>query len=68
MTTDDAEKDESMTNQQGRDEGRTEKIELGTEPINDPPRRLDETLAANGIAPGRFRTLDAGQGWAIPEL
>lgn len=43
-------------------------FELGTEPINDPPRRLDETLAANGIAPGRFRTLDAGQGWAIPEL
>jgi L-ascorbate metabolism protein UlaG (beta-lactamase superfamily) len=43
-------------------------FELGTEPINDPPKRLGETLAAGGIDPDRFRTLDAGQSWMIPEL
>ncbi len=43
-------------------------FELGTEPIDDPPQRLQSTLVAQNIDPARFRTLDTGQGWMIPEL
>lgn len=43
-------------------------FELGTEPVDDPPKRLNAALVAQHIDPTRFRTLDVGASWMVPEL
>jgi L-ascorbate metabolism protein UlaG (beta-lactamase superfamily) len=43
-------------------------FELGSEPIDDAPKRLAIALAAGHIDADRFRTLDAGESWMVPEL
>lgn len=42
-------------------------FELTDEPIDLPPRLLARAIAAQGVAPGRFRTLEPGIGWAVPQ-
>ena len=41
-------------------------FQSGEEPIDGAPTRLRAALAARRIEPGRFRTLEPGQGWSIP--
>lgn len=43
-------------------------FELTSEPINAPPELLKAALAKHGVAPERFRTLEAGEAWDIPVL
>lgn len=43
-------------------------FELGPEPVDDAPRRLDAAMREAHLDPARFHTLEAGQGWDIPTL
>jgi L-ascorbate metabolism protein UlaG (beta-lactamase superfamily) len=43
-------------------------FELGTEAIDDPPKRLNAALLAQNFDPARFKTLDVGASWMVPEL
>jgi L-ascorbate metabolism protein UlaG (beta-lactamase superfamily) len=43
-------------------------FELGPEPIDGAPAKLQGELAAGHVDPARFRTLAAGEGWDIPAL
>lgn len=39
---------------------------LSAEAIDAPPRELARSLAEDGVTPGRFRALDAGEAWDVP--
>ncbi|MDB5687124.1 MAG: hypothetical protein JWR77_1713 [Rhizorhabdus sp.] len=43
-------------------------FKLSSEGIYDPPRLLHSSLAARGIAPGRFRAIEVGVNWEVPQL
>jgi L-ascorbate metabolism protein UlaG (beta-lactamase superfamily) len=43
-------------------------FKLSSEGLYDPPNLLHATLAARGIARGRFRAIEVGQNWEVPPL
>ena len=43
-------------------------FQLTGEAIDAPPRELGRARAAAGLAPDRFRTTEAGEGWDVPAL
>ena len=43
-------------------------FKLSSEGMYDPPALLHTTLAARGIAPGRFKALEVGTNWEVPAV
>ncbi|WP_182911870.1 hypothetical protein [Sphingomonas cavernae] len=43
-------------------------FELSDEPIDGPPTLLGAALGKQGIAPDRFRVIEAGATWDVPRL